>query len=77
MAPPPLEIKKSLKMGYSLGIEFISAIFMGGMIGYFIDKYFQTNPWGMILFLVFGVLAGSLNIYRVFESYQQPNENKK
>lgn len=77
MHPPPLEIKKSLKMGYSLGIEFISAIFMGGMVGYFIDNYFQTNPWGMIVFLVFGILAGGLNIYRVFESYQQPSENKK
>jgi ATP synthase protein I len=59
-------------LGYALrlGSEFISGIILGLIIGYVIDFYFQTNPWGMVVFIVLGTAAGFLNVFRFINQSQ-------
>jgi ATP synthase protein I len=33
--------------------------------GYQLDKWLNTSPWLMILFLLFGIAAGFINVFRV------------
>jgi ATP synthase protein I len=31
---------------------------LGGVMGYFLDKWFKTTPWLLIIFIVLGMIAG-------------------
>jgi len=42
----------------SLGLEMGLAVAVGWAIGHWLDGYFGTAPWLMLLFVLFGVAAG-------------------
>jgi ATP synthase protein I len=44
--------------------EFIAAILVGVAIGALLDKLAGTSPWGLIIFLFLGFVAGILNVLR-------------
>ena len=54
-----------LGLAFRLATEFVSAILVGFAIGYGIDWLAGTTPWVMIFFLLFGFVAGVMNILRV------------
>ena len=45
-------------------LSFVVAILIGWWFGAFLDGWFGTAPWLMIVFLVLGLAAGALNVYR-------------
>jgi ATP synthase protein I len=49
---------------FYMGLMFPSAIIVGTLIGYFIDKKFHTTPWGLLIGFIFGVIAGFVNLVR-------------
>lgn len=44
--------------------DLVAAVVVGGVLGYGIDRFLGTKPWGMIIFFFLGFAAGFLNIYR-------------
>ncbi len=56
--------KNSYAKAFQLSTEFVAAIFVGALLGYLIDRFVGTTPWGMILFLLLGFVAGILNVMR-------------
>ena len=48
----------------TVGISFVLAVGMGAMIGFYLDKWMGTGPWLFLLFILFGLAAGILNVYR-------------
>ncbi|MBI2902523.1 MAG: AtpZ/AtpI family protein [Candidatus Methylomirabilis oxyfera] len=48
----------------SLGITFAASIAIGAAIGILLDRWFRTSPWLTILFFLFGVAAGFLNLLK-------------
>ena len=44
--------------GWAIGIEFVGAVLVGALIGFFLDRWLGTSPWLMILFLLLGFGAG-------------------
>ncbi|TNE56695.1 MAG: hypothetical protein EP341_04565 [Sphingomonadales bacterium] len=46
--------------GWAIGIEFVGAVLVSGFIGWAIDNWTSlgTKPWGMIVMLVLGFIAG-------------------
>jgi F0F1-type ATP synthase assembly protein I len=48
----------------TVGISFVLAIVMGFGCGYFLDRWLGTGPWLLLLFTLFGLVAGILNVYR-------------
>ena len=63
-----LESKKSDNVNFSnairLSTEFVVAILVGVGIGWAIDRFLGTAPWGMIIMLPLGFIAGVRNIMR-------------
>ena len=53
-----------LAMAWRLGSEFIAGVLVGGGVGYLLDTWFGLAPWGLIIFLLLGFLAGMLNMLR-------------
>lgn len=47
-----------------LSSEFIAAIIVGALLGWFIDRVAGTSPWGLIILLLLGFCAGVLNVLR-------------
>lgn len=47
-----------------LSSEFVAAIMVGVGIGWVLDYWAGTSPWGLIVFLFLGFAAGVLNVMR-------------
>ncbi len=47
-----------------LSSEFIAGILVGAGLGWVIDYWAGTSPWGLIVFLFLGFGAGVLNVLR-------------
>jgi ATP synthase protein I len=54
----------ALARGLRLSAEFAAGILVGAAIGWLIDRWLGTSPWGMIVLLLFGFVAGVLNMMR-------------
>lgn len=48
------------------GIEFVVSVFVGGFIGFWIDKFAGTHPWGLLVMGLFGLAAGIRAIMRAY-----------
>ena len=59
-------ISTQLGAAMELPFSFVGAVFMGGLIGYFLDKWLHTEPWLLVIFGCFGFAGGILEIVRRF-----------
>ncbi len=57
--------------GFKISTEIIAALVVGVGIGLIVDNYFDTKPIGLIIFFIFGALAGFLNVYRVMRRIEK------
>jgi len=46
---------------------FPSSIAVGTAMGYFVDKWLHTDPWGKLAGFVLGVFAGGYNFYKDYQ----------
>ncbi|GJM03322.1 MAG: hypothetical protein DHS20C08_18230 [Rhodomicrobium sp.] len=58
-----------------MGSEFVVAVLVGTFIGWQLDKWLDTKPWLLILFLLFGFGAGMRNVLQL--ASKENRENKK
>src|ERR1700720_894539 len=52
----------ALARGFRLSAEFVAGILVGAAIGWFMDRWLGTSPWGLIVLLLGGFAAGGLHI---------------
>jgi len=62
---PRLSDMSTLARGLRIGAEFVAAILVGSGIGYLIDIFAGTTPWGLLIMFMLGFAAGILNVTRV------------
>lgn len=55
----------------TLGLEMGLSVAVGAVIGYYLDKWLKTEPWFLIVFLLFGVVAGFRSLYRAAKRLQK------
>ncbi|MDQ7055726.1 MAG: AtpZ/AtpI family protein [Persephonella sp.] len=60
----------------SIGLHLVSGVVVGVLIGYFLDKYFNTSPWLTIIFFFLGIGAGFRNMYKDVKKYIISEEEK-
>lgn len=48
-----------------VGIQFPIAIALGYFFGHWLDKQFGSDPWLTIIFALFGIAAGFVNLFRI------------
>jgi len=51
-------------MAMELPFVLVAAVVVGGLIGYFLDRWLHTKPWLLILFGVIGFYAGVRDVLR-------------
>ena len=67
--------RQGVQLAFRLGTELTVATIIGGLMGYALDSYFETKPWGLVVGVVFGVVAGCMGVYRVAIKMSIEDEN--
>lgn len=54
----------SLGQALRLSSEFTAGVLAGGLLGWLFDRMLGTKPWGLIVLLLLGFVAGIYNVMR-------------
>jgi ATP synthase protein I len=57
-------LNSALGASFRIGLELVVAVVVGLGVGWAIDRTLGTRPWAMIVFVLLGIAAGMLNVYR-------------
>ena len=64
---PPSSIGTAFKMS----TELVSAVAVGTIIGFILDKTFGTKPLLILIFFFVGVIAGIVNVFKSAKNMQK------
>jgi len=56
---------------FKLSTELVSAVAIGTIIGFILDKTFGTKPWLILIFFFVGVIAGIMNVIKSAKNMQK------
>ena len=62
------ENNENMSAGARAGMEFIVSILASAAIGFYLDKYFGTQPIFTIIFIFLGIGAGFFTIYKISQN---------
>ncbi len=57
--------------GARAGSEFLASVFAGAFLGYAIDWYFSSSPWGLMFFIVMGFVSA---VFRANAAMKEENK---
>jgi F0F1-type ATP synthase assembly protein I len=58
-----------------VGLELAGAVAGFALVGYWIDRHYGTNPWGLVVGVVLGMVGGLYNFVR--EALQATREAQR
>ena len=61
----------SIGTAFKMSTELVSAVAVGTIIGFILDKTFGTKPWLILIFFFVGVVAGILNVFKSAKKMQR------
>ena len=61
----------SLGTAFKMSTELVAHVMVGTIIGFILDKTFDTKPWLILIFFFVGVIAGILNVIRSAKNMQK------
>ena len=61
----------SIGTAFKMSTELVSAVVVGTIIGFILDKTFGTKPWLILIFFFVGVVAGIINVFRSAKNMQK------
>lgn len=54
----------AMARGLRLSAELVAGVLVGAGLGWLLDRWLGTSPWGLFLFLMLGFAGGVLNVLR-------------
>jgi len=54
----------AMAIGLRLSSELVAGVLGGAALGWGFDRLLSTSPWGLIVFLLLGFVAGVVNVMR-------------
>ena len=64
-------IPSPIGTAFKLSTELVSAVVVGTIIGFILDKTFGTKPWLILIFFFVGVVAGIANVIKSAKKMQK------
>jgi F0F1-type ATP synthase assembly protein I len=61
----------------SVGIMFPVSITLGAAFGYFLDRRLGTMPWFSAIFLMLGIAAAFINLFRTLNQFEKLEDETK
>ena len=65
------EPPSSIGAAFKLSTELVAAVAIGTIIGFILDKTFDTKPWLILIFFFVGVITGILNVFKSAKNMQK------
>jgi ATP synthase protein I len=77
MPPSTDPFYAGLGQAVRIGTELLAALVVGGGLGWLADTYvLGSTPWGVVIGLILGAVAGIRNAYRAAQRWQNDNEKR-
>jgi ATP synthase protein I len=70
--PGPKGDAAGLAKGLRMSSELVAGVIVGGVIGWGVDWLTGYRPWGLMIFMLLGFTAGTLNVLRSAGLVTQP-----
>ena len=65
----------AMGQAFKIAIELIAGVAFGAIVGWNLDRYFETSgPWFLLVFLALGFAAGMSNVIRTAKRLQALSE---
>lgn len=61
----------------TMGLHIVSAMIVGLTCGYYLDDYFGTKPWMIMIFFLLGVVTGFKMVFEDFRKLQSREEARR
>lgn len=62
---PAVGLGKAMGTGFRVTSELVGGVLVGGFIGWWIDRWLGSSPFGLLIMLMIGMVAGFWNVYRI------------
>jgi ATP synthase protein I len=63
--------------GFRVTSELVAGVLVGGFLGWWIDRWLGTKPFGMLILLFLGMIAGFWNVYKIAMKPTGPDADDK
>ena len=57
-----------------MGLEVGLSVVVGFLIGTWLDEWFETEPWFLLIFGIAGIIAGYRSMFRMVKRMQSDTE---
>jgi ATP synthase protein I len=64
----------AMAVGLRLSSELVAGVLVGAALGWGFDRLLSTSPWGLIVFLLLGFVAGVINVMRAAGAMSKQSE---
>jgi ATP synthase protein I len=75
---PARRDESGASVAINMAAELLATVLVGGALGYLLDDYFGFTPFGLVIGLFLGMVAGIIGIKKINDNYQknlQESEN--
>jgi ATP synthase protein I len=62
---PVVGLGKAMGTGFRVTSELVAGVLVGGFLGWWVDRWLGTKPFGMLILLFLGMVAGFWNVYKI------------
>lgn len=70
-------VRESIASASVVGLNLVSATFVGLFVGWWLDKWLDTKPWLLLTFLILGIVAGFKNVLVEVKKIQKADAEEK
>ncbi|MBU2531860.1 MAG: AtpZ/AtpI family protein [Alphaproteobacteria bacterium] len=65
---------QAMGQGLRIAVDLVVGVAFGGFVGWWLDRYFGSAPWLMVLLIILGFTAGMMNVIRTAQRMQAEAE---
>lgn len=65
---------QAMGKGLRIAVDLVVGVAFGGFVGWWLDRYFGSAPWLMVVMLMLGFAAGMMNVIRTAQRMQAEAE---
>lgn len=65
---PGIKANSAVGFGFRVGVDLTAALIVGVFLGWAVDRWGGTSPWGLVVGFMLGAAAGVMNVYRALRN---------
>ncbi len=67
------QLDPKFMMFSSMGLELGLSVIVGFLVGSWLDRFWGTEPWLLLIFGISGIIAGYRSVFRLLKKLRQEN----